>query len=435
MREDRKTPKVDIENRMDTAITAKVRVGSRRVTAPGFMPGLQGSEDVRALLRQALSFDTLTGVTISLPKADLIFSAARSSNSAVPVMAGGRWKDFIREKLLVFDTMPELFYLAKPTLRARIAALPGAPASFFRIMSDVNTDNHLARWRSVLDGPVYLALLRFLTTYETGWGASVVSPLTPLIDGRHDEAVPLAVTANVRAVREIRGILNADPAMFFGASFPAFSTQAVGQQLFERLVETFEGDSETIPASMILRIRGFPQVEGDDETVRMANLAAFLQTFGGLGDRYDIPIVLVNSGTYGLPALDYGFHLVSEPMNGRIDDPIDPDPEEEGGPPRELQYGKVYHPEDMVNLSWPEYVARWARDGSYPEVPCAPPPDPTAPTPPVFRFQSKPYRVASRCQEVSEFRDAIRRQDARALAEKFSRSQARNAEKLLRNPL
>lgn len=423
----------EIERTLGSARVGLISLGSQRLPVPGFMPALNGTEDLKALLSREIPRKELHGIVINQYNADKILLATRQHDKESIVGEGVKWSDFRKGKPLLFDPVPELFYLSKPYLRKRLSDMRGAPGNFFSRMQNINTDNHVSLWNQAIDSGEYYALLNWLKGVQMSAGSPVVVPLTPFIDGNGAGSVHACLNANMRASDFLRDILEVPHTMYFGINHTAFKSGAASETIFSSLYTRFQ--SFSAPNAIVLRIRGLPNAEGDDNTPTLGNVGTFMQSMGTLAEEYKIPLFLFNAGTYGLPAIEYGFNSFSERMNGSMGDPADPDPDIDTKIPKAKQYGKVYHPEWKINLLWKDYVNRSVGRNPYPAVEFSSPPDPNDVSPANFRIQSKHYRVAARSYETHKLVESIIQENSRALAEEFQRSKARNVEKILKNPI
>lgn len=409
-----------------------LRIGTRKLSVPGFMAALNGPEDLNALLMREIPRQELHGVVVSQHYADKIRLAWDEHDKEAIAQEGVKWRDFKKDRVILYDPIPELFYLAKPNLRKRMSEMSGAPKHFFSQMANVATSNHVSLWNEVLQNADYLALLTWQMNLQNY--SSVVTPLTPFIDG-----TPSSVTANLEANKQsstiLRDILGVSNAFYFGINYGAFKTSAVTDTIFSGLYSHFQTNPK--PDAIIVRIRNLPDPRKEDKAEKLEYFAGFLQSMGTIGSEFDIPLFLFNGGSYGLAAIEYGFCSFSERLNGNLHDPVDPpDPDEESPLiPKPKQYSTVYHPEQKINLVWEEYL-ELARTKPYPAVEFSSAPDPNDISPRSFRLCAKHYRIAARTAEIRKIIDGVEAGNPRGLAEEFQRgSKARNVEKILKNPI
>jgi hypothetical protein len=349
----------------------------------------------------------------------------------VIVGEGVKWSTYRKGKAVLFDPVPEVFYLAKPNLRKKLSNMTGAPNNFFARMIDVNTDNHVTLWNDAIGSGEYLAVLTWQKNLQMGVGGSpIVVPLTPFIDGSTIGSVNACLNANMIASGILKDILGVPHAMYFGINYSAFKTASVSEAIFNTLYLHLKSNPK--PDAIVVKIRGLPNADVEDKSERLDFVARFMESMGTLAEQFKIPLLLFNAGSYGLAALEYGFNSFSEKLNGSFADPTDPDPESMTGMPKNRQYGSVYHPEKKCNILWEDYVKQTE---PHPQVEFSSPPDPKDVSTKNFRLHAKHYRAAARSAEVHKIIDSVYDENPRGLAEEFQRSKACNVQKLLKNPI
>ncbi len=422
-----------IENsRLDTARAGIATLGTKQVQVPGFMPAVNGGEDLELLLSRPIEVPELTGIVIPLHASHNVMRRAQRMDLQYDLVIGGeKWSAFRNKTPILVDPVSELFYITRPSLRRRIAQLPGAPSDFFSKMYRATTDHHVSTWRRAVTDGSYLAALEWISRYEVGMGADIVLPITPFVDGQSQVGLDLTIEANSIAC-EFLSVTNHLPGLYFALNYPVFRHEGLVSRLIAGIRKMV---LEKAPYIIAVRIRGLPQAERDDDTPLWVSLLGFLIAVGGIATEFGVPFVLLNAGTYGFASLGDGVDFFSEPLNGNLGDPPAEDPitgERKFRPG--LAAGKVYHPEYKINLSRKDYAATIAAEGAYPAVHHSTPPDLRV-SDVDFRKQAKHYRVAARCEEARKFKAAIQIGEPRSLAEEFARSRARNAERLIANPL
>ena len=434
---------LEVLETMESYRITDIGFGGYIVKTPGFMPIINGTEDLKIVLRKKMPPDQLHGIVINLYNAEKILIAAKKLEKNEHVNLGVKWSDLIKETPVFFDPIPELFYLqTKPycrnnlyaTLRKEISDLPESPNEFFTKMKEVTTKNHVKIWREIIDnGGKYHALLRWLKAFQMGNGSPVTIPLTPFIDGwEKSGSLNLSINANLRACEFLREIMDVPAMMYFGINHVAFREEKTTLELNNRLYNYLSDKKRQLPNGIIFKIRHLSYDEKDDKAINYGNLKNFFTVMGNLGAEFDIPLFLFQGGTYGLPAIEHGFDSFSDRLNGSLDDPIDPDPELEVKILKEFQYGKIYHPEKKINLQHSDFQ-KIVTEEDFPKITHTEIPSAFEESTVQFRRNAKFYRIAARCDEVRKIRDNVGK-NPRALAEEFARSEAKNVEKLLKYP-
>lgn len=140
----------------------------------------------------------------------------------------------------------------------------------------------------------------------------------------------------------------------------------------------------------------------------------------------------LNSGTFGCAGLSLGADFLNEGMNGSVRDP--PEQDQEVHVRAEVLAGKVYHPEHKIQ---PRQIRIREFRCSRTRIPGGPQLTGAGRRTECQRVPKagQPLRVAARSEEARKFKVAIVNDELRALAEEFARSRARNAERLLLNPV
>ncbi len=423
---------VNLEKAFEASRVGKASLGTAdNLPIPGFMPSLNGPEDLQVTLGMDQIPDRMNGVVLHLHTAQKILRAARNLDRAALVHGGMRWSDLSRKVPVLFDPHSEIFYLKKPFLRKQISDYPEAPSEFFRTMARADIANHVNVWAEAVESGQYARFLTWMEGYQRDANAPCVVPLTSFVDGRTLSSLEMCLTTNSYASEFIQDVLDSPPVIYVALNYPFLRNIDMVNRLFQGLYDIMQS---LVPYGIILRIRKLPEAEGDDRSPRLGNLRMLLELFGSLGAEFHVMTMLFNSGTYGLPAIDWGFDAFSERLNGSFGDPIDPDPETETRIPKEHQYSKVYHPTKKINLGHQDYLTVHQREGAYPTVPDANAPSTSEENPRTFRMTAKRYRIMARVEEVRKIIDGIYQENSRGLGEEFSRSQATNIAKVLRSP-
>ncbi len=417
---------------MDAARAGIATLGTKTPEVPGFMPALNSAEDLQVLLRQPITTREFTGVILPLHVADLVLKkTGREDLQSSLVVGQETWGNLKQRGTVLVDPVPELFYLTRPVLRGRIASLPGAPPAFFAKMFKNTPDTHAKNWRRALNDGSFVASVDWIMKYELNKGAEVVLPMTPFVEGQSKATVDLALSANDIAAR----ILNDGdhlPGLYFSINYRVFRKEDLAAQLIAGIRKLV---LEKAPHLIAIRLRDLPQAERDDDELLWATLQGFLTAVGGIASEYGVAFALLNSGTHGYAALQSGVDFFSEPPSGNIKDPFEEDPiRKKKGFAKGLIAGKIYHPEYKINYLRVDYEAALISEKGFPSIPCSSAPNPNL-NAHEFRRQAKHYRIAARCEEARKFKVAIRNNERRALPEEFARSRARNAERLLHNPM
>jgi len=422
---------VKSEATLATARTGVARVGTKTVRIPSFFACTQSAEDLKILLEQPLPSDNLGGVVVPLYAAyQVAREADRYDLDYSRSFVGERWKDLNERLVVLVDPVPEVFYVNRPGLRARVAGLEGAPPEFFSRLAATTSENHHDSWTRI-PPPSFLAMVDWIARYQNMMGAEITLPLTPLVAEASKASVDLSIKTNSMAASYLTSG-NHLPGLYFAINYPLFRRGEFVDRLargIDELVEMWN------PHALVIRFRGLPSVESDDDDPLMGNLSRFLLYVGAVGQKVGLPVVLLNSGTYGFAALGVGSDIFSESLNGNIGDPFDakdPDSVKKRGFRPGYLSGRVYHPVHKINLARRDFELALASEGAYPEVPLSAPPVPTAGDAD-FRKQAKHYRAAARAEEAAKMKAAILNGEERALSEEFARSRARNAEKLIPN--
>jgi hypothetical protein len=419
------------EAALETARSGVARFGTRTVKIPSFFAGVASAEDLKILLAQPLPNENLGGLVVPLHAADQILRVAdRHDLDYSRSFVGERWRDLKDRLTILVDPVPEIFYVKRPGLRTRVANLEGAPLEFFDGIAAATSENYLDAWAH-LPPSTYLELVDWMARYQTMVGAEVVLPMTPLVAEASKRSVDLAIKSNSMAASYLTAGTH-DPGLYFALNYPLFRSREFVMRLAEgvdQLVDMWA------PHALVIRLRGLPSVEADDDDPLMGNLATFLLYIGSIGRKFGLPIVLLNSGTYGFAALGTGTDIFSETLNGNIGDPFDSadaDQKKKKGFAAGFLAGRVYHPVHKINLARRDFEVALEADGGFPEISLSAPPM-SGTSDLDFRRQAKHYRAAARADEAFKMKEAIRGSEPRALAEEFARSRARNAEKLVPN--
>jgi hypothetical protein len=336
----------------------EIDVGGKVIRSIQTLPKLQSKSDVRLFFDKENiipDFDALVLDLWSLPelsKALFIGKGQRRVEDNEIAITPVKMK--MDEKVVIIDPSSEEYHYPYPlkkdpingnrlTRRDAILSLKGYPMPVKQVFNEFGKD---AGWRTLEAKNLLLSYVDWYIQYCVKYGASVILPPSPLIDGSSQPMIEISKAINNTSQAVTRERTEAYPASYIPILSEAFDDEKRPQRILDMIYDIARPHS-------IVALKFFRSGKSLEQIIQRKRIREFLMAIDALKkDNHDnLAILVLDTKAEGMAYFGNGVDLTCDPLGGIKDIPSfrkkkvreDTGDELEGQPEEFKHYGRYYH--------------------------------------------------------------------------------------------